>query len=153
LRSSNYAEGGTEVTSDGRDVVFVKLGGIDDANVNGISGGWSRDFYLDKTNNLTISIVFQLEVARAFEATEISEVLCSLDGNIVKNGAVEYLARLSGDGDLPGFKKTDFSRVNLTATNIAAGNHTLVVGGYLTRKTYRDEVSFIRFDEVQVQLS
>lgn len=150
--STQYADGGTERTSDSRDVVFVRLGGIDNTNVNGMSGGWSIVFYLTKPSNVTISIVFQLEVPKAFESTEVSEVLCSLDGTIIKNGAVEYLARLSGDGDRPGVKTIGFQRVNLAASNIAAGNHTLTVGGHLTRKTFRDEITFIRFDEVQVQV-
>jgi hypothetical protein len=94
-----------------------------------------------------------LQVAQAFEGNEVSEVLCSLDGQIIKNGAMEYLARLSGRGNGDDFETIDFQRVNLTAINVEAGNHTLVVGGHLTRKTFRDEITYIRFDEVQVHES
>jgi hypothetical protein len=151
--SSQYANGGTQTTADNRDVVFVRLGGIDDNDVYGISGGWSRSFLVAYPSNVTISIVFQLTVTRAFEYNEVSEVLCSLDGQIIMNGLVEYLARLSGDGDRPGIKTTGFRRVNLTATNVESGIHTIVVGGHLTRKTFRNEVAFILFDEVQVRVS
>ena len=138
--------------SDGRDVLFVRLGGIDDTDVNGMSGGWSNVFRLTQQSNIVISIVFQLQVARAFEGNEVSEVLCSLNGQIVSNDRVEYLAQLKGSGSGNGFEATPFQRVNLTATNVEAGNHTLVVGGHLTEKTEDNEVTYIRFDEVQVQV-
>ena len=52
--------------------------------------------------------------------------------------------------NLNGFKYMGFQQIRLSANNVAAGNHTLVVGGYVTRKTSHDEFTYVRFDEVQV---
>ena len=151
--ATQYADGGTQTTDDGRDVIFVRLGGIDTDTVNEISGGWSRIFSLNRRSNISISIVFQLEVAHEFDIMEISEALCSLDGQILRNGAFEYLAQLTGNGFGGSAIRDGFRQVNLNATNVESGNHTLVVGGHLTSKSYDDEVTYIRFDSVKVQVS
>ena len=152
-----YANGGAETTSDNRDVIFVTLGGIDNSDIDDISGGWSRVFQLARPNDITILISFQLQVSKTFATSEISEVLCSLDGDLLRNGSDEFLAQLSGNEnsrmlqqDSSRFKFVGFKDVILSAKNVTAGNHTLVVGGHLTRKTFNDEVTIIRFDEVQV---
>jgi hypothetical protein len=149
---AQYLDGGTETTSDNRDVIYIRLGGIDNSTIIGLSAGWSYRFTLPRRSNLTISILFELEVRQEFEAEEITDVLCSLDDQILLNGEVEYLARLSGNGQ-PGFITTGFQEVILTPKNVDPGNHTLVVGAHLTRKTFPDEVAVVRFDRVQVQAS
>ena len=122
-----------------------------------MSGGWSRAFPLSRPSDIVIVIVFQLQVAKAFAPAEVSEVLCSLDGELLRSGSNEYLAQLSGDGKFRNlqqgsvfYKYIGFKEVRVSATNVGAGNHTLVVGGHLTRKTFFDEITIIRFLDVQV---
>jgi hypothetical protein len=154
--ASRYADGGIEMINN-RTAIFVRLGGIDNLDIDNMSGGWSRNFRLARPSDIVIVVVFQLQVAKEFAPTELSEALCSLDGELLRNGPNEYLAQLSGDGKFRRLqqgsgsnKYIGFKEVRLTATNIAAGNHTLVVGGHLTRKTFHDEITIVRFTTVQV---
>ena len=158
--ASRYASGEIENNSN-RGVILVRLGGVDESDVDNISGGWSRVFELKRRSNITIAVVFQLQVAKEFARTEVSEVLCSLDGKLLRNGPDEFLAQLSGErnirmlqiGNADDYNYIGFKEVRLSVTNVTAGNHTLVVGGHLTRKTYSDERTIIRFDTVQVYVN
>jgi hypothetical protein len=156
--ASRYADGGIEVINN-TGTLFVRLGGRDNLAINNISGGWTRNFTLTRPSDIAIVVDFQLQVAKAFARTEVSEVLCSLDGVLLRNGPNEFLAQLSGDENFrwlqqvsnsSSYKFLGFKGVHLSAINITAGNHTLVVGGHLTRKTFNNEVTIIRFLGVQV---
>jgi hypothetical protein len=151
-RQPLYASGYTETTKDGKDAITVELGGINSTSIYNMSGGWRRRFTLVRRSDIVIAIVFQLEIASNFESSEISQVLCSIDGTLVSNGTVSYLAQLFGDGDNSGGNVETFSQtVDVSVRNLTAGLHTIVVGGHLSGKTSSDDIAWFRFDQIRIE--
>lgn len=150
--SSKFADGYSDTTPDRHDVLTVQLGGVNDGEIQGMSGGWQRQFSLTQKSDVTIHLVFQIEIASEFEAEEFSQALCSIDGTLHGSDSTGiYLGQLAGNGDNNGGNMmTGFEMVTLQVPNLAVGSHTIVVGGYLERKTTADEVAWIRFDSVKV---
>jgi hypothetical protein len=151
-RQPAYASGYTETTNDGKDAITVELGGINGTSIYNMSGGWSRRFTLLRRSDIVITIVFQLEIASNFESSEISQVLCSIDGTLVSNGTVNYLAQILGDGDNNGGNMViGFQTIDVSVPDLAIGSHTIVVGGHLSRKTSSDEISWFRFAYIRIE--
>jgi hypothetical protein len=145
-----YAKGYNETTNDKRDVITVELGGVDDDTKFSMSGGWKRSFELSQKSDITITVVFQLQIDEDFEPEEYTEVLCSVDDKKVKNGSDNYLARLAGNGDGGSDMCIPFTPVDLLVKNLKVGSHTIAVGGFLSRKSQLTERSFIRFDRIRI---
>ena len=148
-----YAKGYTETTTDFRDVITVELGGVNNNDISGMSGGWSRNFDLEQESIVAVSITFQLQIDKHFEPSEETKVLCSIDGEFVNNGSDYYLALLAGDGDSGEDMFIGFTNLELSPRYLEAGTHTILVGGYLSAKTQIQERSFIRFDRIRVVAS
>jgi hypothetical protein len=131
--------------------VTVELGGLDNAVIYNISGGWQRSFNLSRASNVTIELKYQLEQTSEFEDEEYSQALCSVDGTLRgKSSTVDYLDQITGDGNSGANKTTGYVTRTLQVNNLAAGSHSIIVGGFNNRKTYHDEVTWIRFDRVKV---
>ena len=58
------------------------------------------------------------------------------------------LAQADGNGGAA--RSTDWVSVTVPLGQLAAGNHTLRIGGFNNRKTLADESTEIRIDDVQV---
>jgi hypothetical protein len=146
-----YAKGYRE-TKTGHQLVTVELGGRDDADIYNISGGWKRSFSLSKDGNITIEVTFELEQNSEYENDEYSQALCSVDGTLRgANSTVKYLDQFTGDGEYNGGNKiSGFVTRNLQVNNLAAGSHSIIVGGFNNKKTELEEVTWIRFDSVKV---
>ena len=55
----------------------IVLGGIDDDDINGMSGGWQRSFTLDAATDILLSLRYNLTQSSEYESDEYSEVLVS----------------------------------------------------------------------------
>ena len=69
LSSGGLSGGGLEVT----------LGGIDNADIFGMSGGWQRSFSLTSPNSITLSFFYNLSHAGGYETDEYGEVIVTVD--------------------------------------------------------------------------
>ena len=129
----------------------VRLGGLDNADIFGMSGGWKLDFVLKSAQEVTVTFLFNLIQTSAYEANEFSEALLAVDGNLVSAGDGDVLARIVGDGTGGPNQTTGWTQVRVNVGRLSAGSHTLVLGGFNNKKTFRDEVTRIRFDDLMIE--
>jgi hypothetical protein len=131
----------------------VLVGGVNNVVVsNGMSGGWSRQFTLAAAATVSVSLRYRLIVDRTYEDDEYGEALVAIDGALVGPGPADYLERFFGVLPAPatnidsGWKQVTFN------VPLAAGTHTLRVGGYNNKKTTSTEITTIRFDDIALAL-
>ncbi len=133
-----YAEG-----SWASGALTINLGGIDSINITNMSGAWEIDFELAAAMDATLSFDYELVLAADYESNEFSQVLVSLDG-----GAPILVAELFGDGNGGFDQTTGLQSLELDLGNLAAGSHSLAIGGYNNRKTVANEATEITIDDV-----
>ena len=136
--------GGAEGQSGGG--LLVELGGVDNADINGMSGGFSTSFTVTETSTGSLTFSYRMQQARPYDSGEVSQVLVSIDGTLIGQGGNDYIARLEAGGD------TGWQTVTLDLGALAPGTRTLTLGGYNNLKTYRNETTEIRFDNVDLTL-
>ncbi len=122
----------------------VALGAVDNATVNGMSGGWSTGFTMASAGAATLSFSYRLQAANGYEPDEFSEVLVSLDGALTGLSGNDYIAQISGGGD------SGWVDVSLDLGTLSAGSHNLILGGYNNKKTFGDEETTVSFDNVSL---
>ena len=117
----------------------VTLGGIDDADILGMSGGWQRSFSLSQPTDIVVSFRYNLTQASDYESDELGQVLMSVDGILIGQAPDDYVAQIvgNGNGGVPETTGWRFFQVNLGT--LPAGDHTLVIGGYSNKKTLNTE--------------
>jgi len=149
--SDGVYQGSKGFTGDG--ALEVTLGGIDNHDIWGMSGGWQKTFTLSSTQagQAYITIVYQLEQAANYESNEYTEALCSVDGSLVGAGGTDYLSRLTGDGNGGYNQKVGYTTVTLDAGQLLAGSHTIAIGVHNNIKTWNDEESWIRIDSIEIR--
>lgn len=128
----------------------VSLGGRDEADIFGMSGGWSKTFALTQPENVTLSFRYNLTQSRDYEANEFSDVLASIDGQLFGTGGRDYVARVSGDGNGGSSRSTGWQIVTIDLGKLEPGQHTVKLGGYNNQKTTASESTTVRFDDVAV---
>jgi hypothetical protein len=126
----------------------VSLGGVDNNDITGMSGGWRRGFTLDEEADVTLLLYYNLTQSAEYESDEYSEVLVSVDGQLLGSGANDFVAQLTGDGNGGGEVSTGWQVVQLSLGRLAAGGHELVIGGYNNQKTYNTESTFLLIDDI-----
>ena len=126
----------------------VTLGGIDGADINGMSGGWERQFNLTQAQNVSISVRYNLTLAANYESNELGQALLSIDGSLVGVGSNDYLAQIAGDGNGGSPTTTGWVQVDLDLGTLSSGLHTLVVGGFNNLKTFDDESTTVFIDDI-----
>ena len=139
----NYASGSVNAGA-----IEVVLGGLDNVNISGMSGGWSADFSLPSAGDVDVSFDYSVTFPCNYEPNELGEVLLSVDGSLVGSAGGETIFERDGasncnDSPLAG----NFS----TTLSLSAGSHTLVLGGYNNLKTWNTELMTVRFDNVRVE--
>jgi hypothetical protein len=126
----------------------VSLGGIDNAVVTNMSGGWSRSFTLAQATHLRLSLRFRVTQTSEYESNELSQALVSIDGALVGIAPNDFLAQIAGDGNGGTPRTTDWQLVTLDLGTRAAGSHVLRVGGFNNQKTLNDESTEVLIDDV-----
>ena len=121
----------------------VRLGGIDQSSVSGMSGGWESTFTLESESDVRISFDYRLIQSPNYESDEISQAIVSVDGQET------VLAEFNGDGNRGPQMNTGIQPFSLDL-HLDAGDHTLILGAFNNKKDARNEETFVSFDNVTV---
>jgi hypothetical protein len=143
-----YASGthvATGGVSDG--ALQVRVGGVNGNDITGMSGGWAKSFSLAAPTHVALDLHYRLNQATAYESDELSQVLVSLDGQLIQANGQDHAAQLR-DG-VP--TTTDWQLYHVSLGALPAGTHTIRIGGYNNKKTDADEVTDILIDDVVVR--
>jgi hypothetical protein len=130
----------------------VALGGIDDAVITNMSGGWSRTFDLPRAGRLQVTLRMQVTQTSEYESNELSQGLVSIDGALVGTSPNDFVSQIAGDGNGGTPRTTGFQLVTLDLGVRAAGSHRLTLGGFNNQKTLNNESTEILIDDVSVTL-
>jgi hypothetical protein len=124
------------------------VGGVDDADILNMSGGWRRSFTLSSAQRLTLRFDFNLTQTSEYEADETSDMLSQVDA-----AAAMVQAHLVGNGaGGPPLSTGPVSRI-LDLGCVAAGSHTVTLGARNNKKTTADESTTLLLDNVSVTSS
>ena len=127
----------------------VLLGNIDTDDILGMSGAWTQSFTLDEPAEVTLSFRYNLTQASDYEADEFSEALVSLDGSLVGPSLNSSLVRITGDGNGGPNQTTGWVLVELDLGVLPADEvHVLHIGAFNNKKTFFDEITELRIDDV-----
>lgn len=141
--SEGFSGGGLKVT----------LGGINDTTVLGMSGGWRRTFTLPSAGQVTLSFRYKLTQTSEYESDEFSDVLVRVNALQPGTGGNDYVARIVGNGNGGSAQTTGWQLFQVNLGTLAAGTHTLTIGGYNNKKTFPDEITDVLIDDVVVTTS
>lgn len=133
----------------------VSLGGVDANPISDMSGGWSITLNLpaDETG-VTLSFRYKLDQSATYAYDGYTRMLVMVDAMQYGRGAKNYVDHIGGDGSstqgnsntyLP---TTDWQQHSIFLGNLAAGAHTIVLGGYNSKKTAADQSSTVTIDDV-----
>ena len=100
----------------------VAVGGVNDADIVGMSGGWSVSFTLTEAAAVNLSLAYRLTQTSEYESDERSEVLAALDGALLGTGGV--IAQIVGNGNGGAARTTGFQTFQASLGTLAAGTHT-----------------------------
>jgi len=128
--------------SDGSGVLEVNLGGVDNYDIYGMSGGFSETFTVAEGATGTLTFSYRMDADTSYDSGEYSQVLVELDGTRFGTGGNNYVAQIEGGGD------TGWQTVTIDLGTLTAGSHTLEIGGYNNQKTESSELTEIWFDDV-----
>ena len=124
----------------------VLLGGIDNADIDEMSGGWSAGFALPSAGDVSISVDYTVTFPCNYEPNELGEVLLSVNGALIGQDGPSILNRNGGSDCNDAPVGGNFS----TSVALSAGSHTLSLGAYNNRKTWVTEAMTVTFDNVRV---
>ena len=148
---SAYADG-VRIASGGFSggALQVTLGNVDDFEILDMSGGWQRSFNLSAPTEVGLSFRYNLSQTPDYENDEISQILVSVDGNLHGTPPNDYVAQIVGNGNGGDPETTGWQLFQINLGTLAAGNHTLTIGGYNNKKTYSNENTDVLIDDVLV---
>lgn len=121
----------------------VLLGGVDEADIEDMSGGWAAAFDLSAPAEVDVELTYSIEMPAAYEADECSRVLVAIDGALYGDGAEDHVVELCAGAAAGG-------TFAFSTPSLAAGSHTITIGGFSSKKTTSDEQTAILFDDVRV---
>jgi hypothetical protein len=145
---SSYASGtGTPTGGFTGGTLQVLLGGLNNLTVSGMSGGWRRSFSLASAATVTLSFRFNLNIGLDYDSDEFSQVMAAIDNTVVGQSPNDYVAQLTGDGNGGAVQTTGWQLFQVSLP-LAAGNHTVTLGGYNNKKNTTSESTTILIDDV-----
>ena len=128
-RQGKYAKG-----KRGSKALVVKLGGVDNNFIKGMSGGWGRDFFLP--NPSSVQLVFDLRMSLFSYLRDINflDAMVKIDGKDVGlSPGTDYIVRMKGQNQRPhGYY--GFRRVSVNLGYLSAGRHRIIIGGFMRGK-------------------
>jgi hypothetical protein len=130
----------------------VSLGGLDDAVVTNMSGGWSRSFDLAHAGRVQLSLRIQVTQTSEYESNELSQGLVSIDGALAGTGLNDFVAQVAGDGNGGTPRTSGWLLVTLDLGTRTAGSHVLRIGGFNNQKTLNNESTAVLIDDVLLTL-
>lgn len=128
----------------------VNLGGIDEAEIENMSGGWRRDFTVTEPGKLVLSFRYNLTQSEDYERNELSQVLVTVNGELFGQAPNNYVSQVSGNGVRGGLESTGWQLFHVGLGTLQAGNHSITIGGYNNGKNRPTESTNILIDEVRI---
>ena len=126
------------------------LGGINNNDILGMSGGWELVFNLVEPLSVRVDFRYRLSQAANYEVDESADALLSIDGVLYGASSNDYHAQIHGNGN-GGTTQTTGWRSGVVQTEVLPGGvHRLAIGVYNNKKTYFDESTEILIDDVSV---
>ena len=126
----------------------VLVGGIDDATILNMSGGWRRSFNLSTSQLITLSFDFNMTQNPDYENDEFSDMLFQIDG---QPAAIQ--AHIVGDGNGGTPRSTGPVSRALDLGCLPPGLHTVTLGVRNNKKTLNNESTTLLLDNVSVRSS
>ena len=121
----------------------IDLGGIDNSTRTNMSGAFQEVYTkASATTNVYLQVSYRIFHDQNFEAGETAFAFYDLNGTVVG------IDSLNGNGNGGPDMDTGWITTTINFGVLAAGNHTLSLGGFLTQKTFNDESSIVWFDDV-----
>ncbi|MDX1449488.1 MAG: hypothetical protein R3246_10560, partial [Acidimicrobiia bacterium] len=146
-----YTEGVYDPTGGGiRGGAGVLIGGVDDNDIFGMSGGWSASFDLASPTALEVSFRTRMEIAPAYDLfpdIEYVEALVSHDGTLFGVPPNDYVVQIDGGCSTC---SVSWKTYVLDLGVVPAGNHTITIGAYNNQKTTETESGQVAIDDVQI---
>lgn len=130
----------------------ILFGGIDEQNVNNMSGGYRRTFNLPSSADLTISFKALLRQSPNYEPGEVSVLYASFNGKFLRANGKDALATIKGDGDGGPTRSTGFKTYRFALNDVPAGQQEIIIGGFNNKKTDQSERTEIRIDDVKIEI-
>ena len=135
----------------------VTLGGVDANAITGMSGGWSYTLNLAAAETgVKLSFRYKLDQTATYEFDEYTRLLVKVDGVQYGRGAKNYVDHIGGDGSSTQGNSSSYpaddglAAARVYLGNLAAGSHTIVLGGYNNKKDASDESTTATIDDVVV---
>ena len=138
-----YSRGSFSQPRGGTHRAVTTLGGRNNREVLGMSGGWQSSFYLSTETEVKISFNYRLKQTANYESNEISQARIKIDDEEI------ILAEFEGDEDGGSSKNSGIQDVELTI-NLAAGDYRIILGAYNNKKDARNEKTFVSYDNVVI---
>ena len=130
--------------------LLVKLGGgtndDDDSGTDAMSGGFEQSFTVTDEGTATLTFSYRMDMDNRYDDGEYSEILVSIDGELVSLDGNDYIVHIEGGGD------TGWQTVTLDLGSLPEGEHSLVLGGYNNLSTSKSEKTEIYFDDLALTL-
>ncbi|WP_411844892.1 carbohydrate-binding protein [Roseibacillus persicicus] len=141
--ATNYQAGraGSPIR-DGR--LNVELGGVDTTTRSGMSGAWERTIQLTQQGTVVISPQWRLDASTTLDSDESSEVLVSLNSQLLGLNGNDYLIQNTGGGD------SGYQTSTVSSAILPAGNHTLRLGAHLSKKNDPSETAHFELESLLV---
>ena len=126
----------------------VELGGVNKNAAAGMSGGWRRTFTLTAATNVALVLRYNLTQSGDYEADDVSQVLAAIDGALVPGGGA--ITQIAGNGNGGAAVTTGWVQIEIPLGMLAAGSHTVVIGGYNNKKDGKSELTTVLIDDVSL---
>ncbi len=124
------------------------LGGIDHNDITNMEASWSKGFTVTDTGAGALSFDYRMIMSSEYETDEFGEVSVKIDGQLVTFGAEQYVTQISGDGNGGPVVDTGWQTINVDLGDLSAGAHTIEFIGYNNKKTFSNETTEVRFDNI-----
>jgi hypothetical protein len=128
----------------------VTLGGVNNSTIRNMSGGWTLLFALSEETRAILSFRYQLTQSADYESDEVSQVLVAVDGVLRGTGSSDFAAQVVGNGNGGSSITTGWRLFQVDLGALAAGDHTIAIGGFNNKKTTSSERTTILIDEVRI---
>lgn len=144
---------GTRNTTDGvggNGSLEVLFDGANTTVTGTMSGGWTRTFTVtDTTDDTVLSFDYKVVREGTYETNEDSYVYVVLNGTYYGVNGNNFVTHFESDGNDPQYD-TGWIHIEIDFGTLAAGTHTLTIGGLVEGKNAADEDTTIRFDNIVV---
>jgi PKD repeat protein len=130
----------------------IDSGGIDAADIIGMSGGLRRTISLSAAATVRFEVTYRMILGKSHEDDEYCEALLAVDGALAGVGSNDYLDRLVGIYPNPAADlDTGWKTASVTA-DLGAGDHALDVGVYHSKKTSDTEWARLQVDSISAAI-